>query len=82
MKGVSLRDGAVQTLELEKLGSVAAAYSSDVFKKCRQHYTFGHFLKEISEEETFLIGHENLLKNAIHEIVQSFFNDALYLLLL
>lgn len=37
MKGVSLRDGAVQTLELEKLGSVAIAYSSDVFKKCRQH---------------------------------------------
>lgn len=43
MKGVSLRDGAVQTVELEKLGSVAAAYSSDVFKKCRQHYIFGHF---------------------------------------
>lgn len=64
MKGVSLRDGAGQTLELEKLGSVAAAYSSDVFKKCRQHYIFGHFLKE----ETFLNGHENLLKNAIHEI--------------
>lgn len=31
MKGVSLRDGAVQTVELEKLRSVAAAYSSDVF---------------------------------------------------
>lgn len=75
MKGVSLRDGAVQTLELEKLGSVAAAYSSDIFKKHRQHYIFGLFL----EEETFLNSHENLLKNAIHEIVQRVFNDALYL---
>lgn len=58
VKGVSLRAVAVQTLELEKLGSAAATYSFDVFKKCRQHYILAHFLKGISEEETFLNRHE------------------------
>lgn len=50
MKGVSLRDGAVQTLELEKQGSVAAAHSSDVFKKMQATLIFGHFLQGLSEE--------------------------------